>query len=147
MVPRRSHFIKDMLPDKHFLIACLVTAPVALTLPDHRSVIGVAQWALASGLVSAAIDIDVYALVLAGSGKEERLRQFRNPLQMQRKFKLFMETIADTGVLKAAMKTHFVISAAVILLAWYFFNPYFLPVALGVISHLISDLPHLFKGR
>ena len=120
---------------------------MAVTLPDHRSVIGVAQWALASGLVAAAIDIDVYALVLAGSGKEARLKQFRNPLQIQRKFKLFMETIEDTGVLRAAMKTHFVISAAFLVVSHYFLNSYFIPVALGVVTHLISDIPHLCKRR
>ncbi len=132
-----------MLPGKHFVISGLVVAPVAIALAQPRSVIGVAGWILAGGAVSAAIDIDVYLLVLARSGKESRLRQFRDPLQIQRQFKLFMDTIAETGVLKAAMKTHFALAAVFILAAYYFFNPYFIPLTLGVVSHLVCDVPHL----
>jgi hypothetical protein len=132
-----------MLPQKHFWISGLVVAPAAIALAHPRSAAGIAQWVLTGGIVSAAIDIDVYLLVLFGSGKEARLRQFRNPLQIQRKFKLFMETIGETGVLRAAMKTHFVLSAAFILTAYYFFHPFFLPVSLGVLSHLACDTPHL----
>ncbi|MFA5116901.1 MAG: hypothetical protein WC486_06450 [Candidatus Omnitrophota bacterium] len=134
-----------MLPDKHFLIAGLVIAPVAVVLPEQRSVLGVTQWVLAGGLASVAVDLDVIALVLARSGKEERLKQFRNPVQIQRKFNLFMDTIAETGILKTAMKTHFIISAVLILLSYCFLRPYFLPVTLGVVSHLLSDAPHLRK--
>jgi len=114
-------------------------------LPEQRSILGVTQWVLVGGLASVAVDLDVIALVLARSGREERLKQFRNPAQIQRKFTLFMDTLAETGILKTAMKTHFIISAVIILLSYCFLRQYFLPVTLGVVSHLLSDTPNLRK--
>ena len=132
-----------MLPQKHFLIAGLVITPVAITLSHPKSVIGVAEWVLVGGFLSVVIDIDIYALVFLKSKKENRLKPFRNPGQIQRKFKLFMDTITETGVLKTGLKTHLISSAAIILLSYYFFNDYFIPAALGVMSHIISDIPNL----
>lgn len=105
----------------------------------------VGKWALSGGLLSAAIDLDVYAAVLLKSKKQVRLRPFRSLLKIHRKFKAFMDTIAETGVLKSGMISHFILSLAFIFLSYFFWNAYFIPVTLGVVSHIISDIPNILR--
>ena len=125
-----------MLPHKHFLISCAAIAPFSLKTP---------QWILISGLTSALIDTDVVVLVWLNSKREESLKQFRNPGAIFKRYDIFMETIAETGVLNTALKTHFIFSALILLAAGLFFRPYFTPVAVGVATHILSDLPLLKK--
>ena len=71
------------------------------------------------------------------------MRPFRNPLEIYRKFKLFMNTITDTGVQKTALKTHLVFSVIILSFFYLFTNAYFVPVVLGIASHLLSDIPNV----
>lgn len=132
-----------MLPHKHFLIAGLAAVSAAVIWAPERTVIEISKWAMVGGVASAAVDLDIIALVFLKSGKENRLRQFRNPLQVFRKFDLFMDTISETNVLKIGMKTHLIFSALIISISYFYLNAYFLPIALGVISHILSDIPNL----
>ena len=134
-----------MLPHNHFIISGLAAVPVAAVLSPDKSIIGIGEWFLISGLLSAAVDYDVYILVLLKSGKEDRLKPFRNPIEIYRKYKLFMDTITETGVLKIGLKTHFIFSALIVLLIYLFANPYFIPAVIGVVSHVISDIPNLWR--
>ena len=132
-----------MLPHNHFLIAGLTITPVAITVFPEKSPVEIGEWILVGGLLSAAIDLDIIALVYLKSKKEKRLRPFRNIWEIFRKFKLFKDTITETGVLRTGMKTHLLFSILVVLLFYFYLNNYFLPAALGVISHIISDIPNL----
>jgi hypothetical protein len=123
-----------MLPHKHFLISAAAAAPFSLHHPG---------WILASGLVSAAVDMDVAALVWLKPGVDDGLRQFRNPLNIFSRYGLFMKTIAETGVLKTALKTHFVMSALILAVCLMFFKNLFVPVSIGVVTHILSDIPLL----
>ena len=113
----------------------------------EKSAVEVAEWVMAGGLLSSMIDLDVYALTLLKSGKERRLRPFVNPLEIYRKFCTFMDAITETGVLRTAMKSHLVSSALSILASHIFFKEYSIPVTLGAISHLISDIPNMQRTR
>ena len=126
-----------MLPHQHFLIAAAAAAPFSLHHPE---------WILVSGLVSAAVDTDVVVLVYLNAGKHESLRQFVNPINIFRWFGLFMQAISDTGILKTAMKTHIAVSAAVIAVSFIFFKGLLLPVSIGVVSHILSDIPNISKA-
>lgn len=132
-----------MLPHNHFLIAALVIAPVRIFLFPERSLAEIVNWILIGGILSASIDLDIYALVLLKSRKESRLKPFRNPLEIYRNFRLFMDTIFKTGLWKLGLVTHLTLSALLILLSYIFYSVYFIPVALGVVSHIISDMPNL----
>ncbi|TBR17946.1 hypothetical protein EPO66_01800 [bacterium] len=132
-----------MLPHKHFLIASLTIAPVAVIVSAQKSFVEIISWILIGGFSSAAVDLDILGLVYLKSIKDNRLRQFRNPVKIFAKFRLFMDTISETGVLRLGMKTHFIVSFLIILLSYFFLKPYFIPVIIGVVSHIISDIPHL----
>lgn len=132
-----------MLPHNHFLIAGLVIAPVGIVLFPENSIAEIGEWVLIGGLLSSAIDLDVYALTILKSRKEKRLKPFRNPFEIYRKFKLFMDTITETGVLKIGLKTHLLSSTLIVLICYLFLNSHLIPVTLGVVSHLISDMPNL----
>jgi hypothetical protein len=134
-----------MLPHKHFLIAELVVFPVAFVLYPEKNVIEIVKWAIVGGFMSALVDLDIVVLVFLKSKSEPSLRPFRSPVEVYRKFKFFMGVIDETGVLKVGMKTHFIFSAFIVLVFYFFVNSYFLSVLLAIISHLISDLPHLYK--
>ncbi|HMK48594.1 MAG TPA: hypothetical protein VK435_00955 [Thermodesulfovibrionales bacterium] len=134
-----------MLPHNHFLIAALAITPVAVIFPNDRSFTGIAEWVVAGGLLSAAIDLDIFVLVLLKSRDHENLKRFRNPLEIYRSFRLFMETIDETGVLRTGMMTHYVLSFLILVLCYFHLAGYFIPVALGVVTHLLSDMPKLKK--
>ncbi len=132
-----------MLPHNHFLIAGLVIVPVGMILFPEKSGGEIGEWVIIGGLLSAAIDLDVYALTILKSRKEKQLKPFRNPVEVYRKFKLYMDTITETGVLKTGLKTHLLSSTLIILIGYLFLNSYLLPIILGVVAHLISDIPNL----
>ncbi len=132
-----------MLPHNHFLIAGLVIAPVGIVLFPEKSIAEIGKWVLIGGLLSSAIDLDVYALTILKSRKEKRLKPFRNPFEIYRNFGLFMDTIFETGLWKIGGVMHFILSTLLVLLSYIFSSAYFIPVALGVISHIISDIPNL----
>lgn len=135
-----------MLPHNHFIIAGAVTAPAALMLSPDKSVSQVVAWVVVAGLVSAAIDLDVEAMVLLKSRGEPRLQPFRDPLEVYRNFSGFMDTIEATGVLRAAMVTHFLMAALAVLVFYLFSDAYIVPAALGVVSHIISDVPNMRRA-
>lgn len=132
-----------MLPHRHFLIAGLVIAPISVVLFPEKSLEEIWGWVLIGGILSASIDLDIYALVLLKSRTESRLKPFRNPLEIYQNFGLFMDTIFKTGLWKIGLVTHLTLSALLILLPYVFSSAYFVPVALGVISHIITDMPNL----
>ncbi len=135
-----------MLPHSHFMIAGAVTAPASLVLSPERSVSQVIAWVVVGGLVSAAIDLDVAALVLLRSHGEPRLKPFLNPLEVYRRFPDFMDTIEATGVLRAAMVTHFLMAALAVLIFYLCSDAFFVPAALGVVSHILSDVPNMRRA-
>ena len=132
-----------MLPHNHFLIAGLIIAPVGIVLFPEKSMGEICEWVFIGGLLSSAIDLDVYILTILKSKKEKRLKPFRNPFEIYRKFKLFMDTITETGLLKIVLKIHLFSSTLIIFICYLFLNSYLIPVTLGVVSHLISDIPNL----
>ncbi|MBU0730257.1 MAG: hypothetical protein KKE17_03360 [Proteobacteria bacterium] len=136
-----------MLPHNHFIIAGLVIAPVALIAGQNPGVDQLGLWIAAGGLASVLVDLDVVALVYLRAAKEDRLKPYRNPVKIFTKFKEFMRIIADCGLLKTAMQTHFLLSAILLLLVYCFGKDLIIPVALGVISHLVSDIPNILRRR
>ncbi len=132
-----------MLPHNHFLIASIVITIVGILFFPEKSAIEIGKWILFGGLLSAAIDFDVCALTILKSKKEKRLKPFTNPIEIYRKFNQFMDAITETGVLKTGLKIHLLSSILFILIFYFFINNYFIPVTLGVVSHLISDIPNL----
>ncbi|MGQ9582188.1 MAG: hypothetical protein ACUVV6_01580 [Thermoplasmatota archaeon] len=134
-----------MLPHNHFLIASIIIAPVGFAFFPEKSSIEVGEWALVGGLLSLAIDLDIVVLAILKSKKEKRLAPFRNLVEVYRNFRLFMDTIAETGILKTGLKTHTLSSALIILIFYLFLSDYLVPVFLGVASHLMTDAPHLRK--
>ncbi len=132
-----------MLPHNHFLISSAVIVPAAL-IASPKDFLGlIAMWVLAGGLATMAIDFDIVILTIIKSKRDNRLKKFVNPLNIYLEFKLFMRLIKEAGVLKTGLKTHLISSCLIVLVFYSFFNAYYIPVLLAVISHLISDFPNL----
>ncbi|MCL7475441.1 MAG: hypothetical protein M8352_05295 [ANME-2 cluster archaeon] len=121
----------------------MIIAPVALAAFPEKSIIDIGEWVMVGGLLSSVIDLDIVTLVLIRSRKERRLKPFMNPLEIYRNFELFMDTITETGVLMTGLKTHLIFSTLVILVFYLVLNVYFIPVALGVASHILCDIPNV----
>ena len=124
-----------MLPQKHFLISGASVAPFSFHHPE---------WILVSGVVSMAIDTDVVVLVWIRSRTEKSLKKFRNPAEIFTRFEPFMKAFFETGVLKTAMITHLAISAFILAVTFVFFRGVIIPVSIGVLTHLLSDI-HNFR--
>ena len=136
-----------MLPHNHFLIAGLAITPVALYLSPERPGSEIVEWVLVGGFASACIDLDILTLVLLKSRENERLRVFRNPIEIFRRFAHFMDVIVETGVLRIGLKTHLVMSAFIMAACVLAAPAYIVPVAIGVLSHILSDLQYIRRLR
>lgn len=132
-----------MLPHNHFISAGAVIYAVAIILFPGKPVAEIIEWILFGGVLSAAIDLDVFALVLLKSSQENRLKPFRNPIEIYRNFRSFMNVVFKTGLWKIGLITHLILCILLVLLSHLFLNAYFIPATLGVISHIISDIPNL----
>jgi len=135
-----------MLPHKHFIIAGALAGPAALILSPETTPATVAAWVAVAGIVSAAIDTDVLALVFIRSGSRPGLRPYVNPIEIFRRFDAFMDALADTGTLRIAMVTHFLLAAIAVALSYQYLGNRFLPAVIGVVTHLISDLPNMKRA-
>ena len=131
-----------MLPHNQFVIAGLVILPAALFFFPGMALVDVFSWAVAGGFLSAAIDLDVYVIVVLKSRDDKGLKKYVNPFEIYRNFGLFMNLIFETGLWRAALITHLIFSAVIIFVSYFYFNAYFVPAALAVATHLISDLPN-----
>lgn len=131
-----------MLPQNHFVISGLTVAAVAYAAYPEKSALDISRWVLFGGILSAAIDLDIVALVFLKSQKHEKLKRFRNLLNIFRDFNGFKNTMAETGVLKTGMISHLLLSAGLIVLFYLFSGDYFIPAVLGIATHMITDLPN-----
>jgi hypothetical protein len=135
-----------MVPHKHFLIAAIIAAPAALVFAPESPVINTGEWMLISGIVSAAIDLDIYALVFIRSRKKDELKPFRSLRQLYSRFDHFMDTIIQTGVRRISITTHCIVSIVLVVVSYFFWKTYCMPVAIGVSSHIICDMPKWIKN-
>jgi hypothetical protein len=133
-----------MLPTSHFMITAVCAVPVAVA--SGRDAPGVATWAVLAGVVSAAVDLDVYGFVIHGSRRDPRLRPFRSMAEIYRRFPRFMETIACTGILRKAMISHLVICGGLCLATRLLAPALFIPVAVAAATHLASDIPNIIRA-
>ena len=131
-----------MLPQNHFVISSVAMIPVAAVVCS-QNVPQAVEWIVLAGVISAAIDLDVLAMIYAKGNEYPAFRQFYNPLNLFTKFKLFMKTLVGTGQLKTVMKSHFTTFIALPLLTWLLSPEYLLPVAVAVVTHLLSDIPNI----
>jgi|Deesub1362A_J573_1020465.scaffolds.fasta_scaffold06055_4 uncharacterized membrane protein YagU involved in acid resistance len=135
-----------MLPHSHFIVSALAIFTLSLPfLPVGASEL--AGWIIVGGLVSALIDLDVVALVYWRSRSDSDLKPFTNPVELYKNYERFLDVIGEREILRTAFKTHFLISILFILLFYLFSPRYFIPVAIGVVTHVLSDLPSLQKFR
>lgn len=132
-----------MLPYKHFLTSTLVIAPIALSMGKSAEEIGL--WVLIGGVVSMVIDLDVLTITIFKSKTEPKLKPFVSLLEIHKKYKQFMDTAFETGVLKIVAKTHLISFALIILLSYFYFYQYFIPITIGVVFHSINDLPVFWR--
>ncbi len=124
------------------MISALAAVPVAaVAYPQNYPAI--ASCALIAGAVSAAIDIDVVFWVAIKGVSIPSFRRFYNPIRIFTEFKLFMQTLTDTGVIKLAMISHIAIFLALPFLAYRFWPAYLLPISIAVVTHFLSDIPNI----
>ena len=124
------------------MISALSAVPVAaFVYPQNYPAI--AGCALIAGAVSAAIDPDVVFWVFIKGITIPSFRRFYNPIKIFTEFKLFMQTLTDTGVIKLAMASHILIFLGLPFLAYRFWPAYLLPISIAVVTHFLSDIPNI----
>ena len=128
-----------MLPHKHFLISGFFIAILALIVRlDAKTAV---LWILIGGLVSAFIDID--SLLLLIFTRDMRLKRFGSLKSMFLNYDELIHVLGKTGKLRFLAITHSMISIAIIIITLFFFSSYLVPVLVGIISHLLSDLRYV----
>jgi F0F1-type ATP synthase assembly protein I len=128
-----------MLPHKHFLIAGIVILIAAIFF--QVSVFEGILWTAIGGIAAMIIDFD--AIIFANISDE--FRQFSNPIDLSRRYNEFMNLLKSTGKIKILMITHILISVIVLAIAFFFLRNYFIPIVLGIGSHLATDAYSVIK--
>lgn len=124
------------------MVTAAVIVPATLVVFPENDLTDTVKWALTGGILSAAMDLDVLLVVLIRSGKEPRLRRYRNIFNIFREFRSFKDTIASTGVMRTGLVTHFFIATLLVTMSALLMRQYLFPVVLAVLSHIITDLPN-----
>lgn len=134
-----------MLPHNHFLISGGAIAATTIIIFPENSTLLLIQWILVGGLISAAIDLDIVSLVYIKARHDDQIKPFKNPVNLFRRFKEFMDLVTRNGLLKTGMVTHLFLSLIVISAFYFLLNSYFIPVVIGVVAHILSDIPNVYK--
>ena len=131
-----------MLPQDHFLIAGIVITPVAIMTGDH-SLLDIGKWIVVGGAASVAIDIDVAVTIQLKSNKFKILKKYKKPKNVFKDLRGLINALFKTGLIKTTIVSHLIISTLFILLSYLYWNNFFIPISIGVISHLLSDIPNI----
>lgn len=130
-----------MMPHKHFLVSTILIIFVVLFFFPTLSPIQFLVWILLAGIFSVIVDIDM--LILIPLSRDKKILPYRNFSYLNNHFNQFMKLISKNGIMKTSLKTHILLSLFFIATAYFFINTYFIPIIIGVISHLLSDIPNL----
>jgi hypothetical protein len=100
-------------------------------------------WAVTAGIVAFVIDLDIIVMVAVGARKDKRLRPYNSIQKVARDFRGFIDTLYETGLLKKAMLTHLAVSILLIVVTFFVSSFFIVPVVVGVVTHLATDIPHV----
>ena len=130
-----------MMPHKHFIVSTIFVVLIVWLFFPSLSYAQIGIWILIAGLFAILVDMDSAFLLYAS--KDKKLKPFRNYFYLNSHFNQFMKLISDNGIMKTALRTHIIFSAICIAIAYLFIHTYLIPITIGVLSHLLSDIPNL----
>ena len=134
-----------MLPHYHAIIAATTVIFVSLLLFPDMTIPDTIMWTIVGSIIAAIIDLDAIILVNIKSKKEPALQRFQSIKTIAADFNEFINTIAETGILKIILSTHVIFSVIIALLFYVFLPSFLIPVALGIITHLLSDIKYIWR--
>jgi len=132
-----------MMPQYHTVIAAVVTAAVGLAIYPGNAMSTLLAWIIASALVAAVIDLDVMAHVARAAKRDPSLHRWTDPRIVGKDFRGFIEALRAKGLLRRAGATHLGISLAIVVVTWLLAPSLLVPVLIGVVTHLATDLQYL----
>jgi hypothetical protein len=132
-----------MLPHYHAIIAATTVIFVSLIFFPDMTIPDTVMWTVVGSIIAAIIDLDAIILVNIKSKKEPALQRFQSIKTIAADFNAFINTMAETGILKTILSTHVIFSAIIALLFYVFLPSFLIPVALGIITHLLSDIKYI----
>ena len=135
------------MPQYHAAFAAVTTLVASIVLLPGRPLALVAQWVVAGAVVSGAIDLDVMAHVASATRADPGLKRWTDPGNVGRDFKGFIAALRARGLLRRAGATHVAISFQAVALAILLARGLLVPVLVGVVIHLASDLQYLRAPR
>ena len=135
------------MPQYHAVIAAAATAVVGLILYPSNALSTLLVWVVASAAVAAVIDFDVMAHVARAAKHDGSLKRWTDPRNVGRDFGGFIEALRAKGLLKRAGVTHVAISAAFLVVTGFLAPSLLVPVLVGVVTHLVTDVRYLRAPR
>jgi len=132
-----------MMPQYHAVIAAVVTAAVGLALYGDDPITTLLVWVASSAVVAAVIDFDVMAHVSRAAKHDPSLQRWTDPRNVGRDFRGFIEALRAKGLLKRARVTHLGTSVALVVVTWLLMPSLLVPVLIGVVTHLGTDVQYL----
>lgn len=130
-----------MMPHKHFIVSTIFVVLIIWLFFPSFSYTQILIWIIIAGIFSIIVDFD--SAFLLYTSKDKKLKPFKNFFYLNRHFNQFMKIIAKNGIMKTALRTHIILSVIYVLIAYFFIYSYFIPISIGVASHLLSDIPNL----
>ena len=90
--------------------------------------------------------IDIDSIIILTFAKDKRLARFKSLKEIFIDFNGLISAFRRTGALKVLAITHLMTSIFIVVISFFVFNDYIVPILIGVISHLSTDLL-LFIGK
>ena len=134
-----------MLPHVHLIIAAITIAPVAFTLFGGYQLL--ILWVIVGGLTTLLMDLNAFTLVLVLARSHESLRPYCNPFRIYSDFAGFMTAMAETGTLNTVFTFNLISGAIAPIIVYLVWPALAVPVVLGILTHLLSDVPRLRKAQ
>ncbi len=146
-----------MLPQNHFMVAAVVTAAVIygfypemideLLIDPASGIWPWLGWVLLAGTVAALIDLDVIILTRRAAKTDPELVPWSDPMVATKDLEVFLVVLYRKGLFRTIMWTHLAFAVVATLLAYLLAPSVLVPVAIGVWSHIATDVPYIWRIR
>jgi hypothetical protein len=134
-----------MMPQNHFAVAAVVTlVAVVLFYPD-LDLQDTLVWILVAGIVAALIDMDVIIIVRVKAKDDPDLEPWADPREATKDLTGFLVLLQKKGILRTVKFTHMGIAVGATIMGYFMVPDLFLPIVLGVWSHIATDVPYLWR--
>ncbi len=131
-----------MLPHWHLIVGA-VAAAIVWWFTGPEPLWTALAWVAVAGAVGAAMDLDIMAIVRRAGARDPEVAPWADPKAVFADFRGFLGMLRAKGLLRTAAVSHVTVGVVLVVASALLVPDYAVPVAVGVVTHLGSDVQYL----